>query len=51
MSFCKTIPGDINVYCEDDAYHPTLNHKIVNLTATVFIPYSGQFVHLAAILF
>jgi hypothetical protein len=28
-----------------------LNHKIVNLTATVFVPYSGKFVHLAAIIF
>jgi len=51
MSFCKTVPGDINVYCDDDAHHPTLNHRISNLTATVFIPYSGKFVHLAAIVF
>lgn len=51
FSRCGTIPYTDDVHCFENTHAPHINMKIVNLTATRFHYYAGQYVHLAAVLY
>jgi hypothetical protein len=37
------------INCSQDSHQPHINHRIMNLTATVFKPNYGDFLHIAAV--
>jgi hypothetical protein len=51
FSRCAVVPFTDEVHCFESTNVPHINYKVVNLTASRFHYYQGNYLHLAAIVY